>query len=76
MNKIINKCYIKVILDNVSGSVRPGELMAIMGASGAGKSTLMNVMTRRNIAGLNVSGRISLNGMSVSEDISKIRHKL
>jgi len=62
----------KVILDNVSGSVRPGELMAIMGASGAGKSTLMNVMTRRNIAGLNVSGRISLNGMSVSEDISKI----
>ena len=76
MNKIINKSYIKVILDNVSGSVRPGELMAIMGASGAGKSTLMNVMTRRNIAGLNVSGRISLNGMSVSEDISKIRHKL
>lgn len=61
-----------VILDNVTGSTKPGELMAIMGSSGAGKSTLMNVLTRRNIQGLKISGSVSVNGMPIKEDISKI----
>ena len=60
------------ILDNVTGSTKPGELMAIMGSSGAGKSTLMNVLTRRNVKGLKISGRVSVNGMEVKEDISKL----
>ena len=46
--------------------------MAIMGSSGAGKSTLMNVLTRRNIKGLNISGRVSVNGVEIKEDISKL----
>ena len=32
-----------VILDQVTGSTRPGELMAIMGSSGAGKSEVYNL---------------------------------
>ena len=46
--------------------------MAIMGSSGAGKSTFMNVLTRRNIKGLKITGRVAVNGVEVKEEISKI----
>merc|ERR1719259_445489 len=62
----------KQILKNVSGRVRQGSVMAIMGSSGAGKSTLMNILTRRNIQGLKIDGKITVNGVDVKEDISKL----
>ena len=62
----------KTILHNVSGSAKPGTLMAIMGSSGAGKSTLMNTLTRRNINGLTITGKVEVSGASLGEDISHI----
>ncbi|KAG7390461.1 hypothetical protein PHYBOEH_007031 [Phytophthora boehmeriae] len=48
----------KVILNNVSGSAKPGELLVIMGPSGAGKSSLLDCISGRNA---NVEGDILLN---------------
>jgi len=57
----------KTILHNVSGYVRPGQLLAIMGASGAGKSTLLNALTFRNLSGLTVvSGARYANGNQIT----------
>ena len=38
----------KNILTDVTGMVKPGSLMALMGASGAGKTTLLNILNFRN----------------------------
>ncbi|XP_067141644.1 protein white-like [Centruroides vittatus] len=50
------------ILNNMSGSVHSGMLLAVMGGSGAGKSTFLNCLADRNCKGLSVSGKITVNG--------------
>lgn len=37
----------KVLVDNVSGSVETGRVLALMGPSGAGKTTLLNALANR-----------------------------
>lgn len=57
----------KVLLDNVSGIVKPGEVIAIMGASGAGKTTLLNVLAGRISNEGKLSGTILVNGQERSK---------
>lgn len=52
----------KIILQNISGSVRSGNLMGIMGPSGAGKSSLLNVLAAVDNGQARNSGKILLNG--------------
>ncbi|EGN98732.1 hypothetical protein SERLA73DRAFT_168345 [Serpula lacrymans var. lacrymans S7.3] len=54
----------RTILDSISGSVRPGQVMAIMGASGAGKSTFLDILARKRKRGV-VSGTTLVNGREV-----------
>lgn len=37
----------RVLLDHMSGYVKPGTLTALMGSSGAGKTTLLDVLASR-----------------------------
>jgi ABC-type multidrug transport system ATPase subunit len=63
----------KTVLQGVSGSIKSGSLVAVMGPSGAGKTTLMNVMCGRAHYGT-VSGEMKLNGMS--DNIIRHRKKV
>ena len=54
----------KTILNDVSGTVMPGQFLAIIGASGAGKTTLLNFLSGREISkNLAKTGTIRLNGV-------------
>ncbi|WVQ83751.1 hypothetical protein IAT38_005895 [Cryptococcus sp. DSM 104549] len=57
----------KRVLSHVTGTVRPGELLAIMGASGAGKSTLLDILARKAKTG-QVGGEMYVNGRVVPSD--------
>ncbi|KAF5359246.1 hypothetical protein D9756_003527 [Leucocoprinus leucothites] len=57
----------RYILDNISGSIKSGQVMAIMGASGAGKSTFLDILARRNKRG-DVKGKMLVNGREVKDE--------
>ncbi|KAL0957046.1 hypothetical protein HGRIS_003145 [Hohenbuehelia grisea] len=57
------------LLDNISGYIKPGTLVALMGESGAGKTTLLNVLALR--ADLDsVQGDHLINGMPATGTFS------
>ena len=62
----------RALLEGVSGSAKPGQLLAIMGASGAGKSTFLDILARKNKKGT-VSGTTLVNGREVEDaDFKKV----
>ncbi|CAO1637298.1 unnamed protein product [Sympodiomycopsis kandeliae] len=60
----------KTVLQGITGTVKPGEIMAIVGASGAGKTTFLDLLARREKTGKS-TGTILINGRSVSDSTFK-----
>ncbi|CAH0003728.1 unnamed protein product, partial [Clonostachys byssicola] len=60
----------KVLLDNLSGSVHPNHLTALMGVSGAGKTTLLNTLAGRIDFG-KMSGQLSIDGSPLPKSFTR-----
>lgn len=59
----------KVVLDNVSFTIKRGEMLCIMGPSGSGKSTLLSALAGHLKP---ARGKIRLNGVSLYDHRSKL----
>lgn len=65
------KSETRVILDNVDGWVKPGQVTALMGASGAGKTTLLNALSERLTAGRITDGQRLVNGKPLDSSFQR-----
>ncbi|CAF4586381.1 unnamed protein product [Rotaria sp. Silwood2] len=59
----------QTLLDNISGQLHSGEIVALMGPSGCGKTTLLNILAGRNLDG--VSGNIWLNNQLYEKSMKR-----
>ena len=59
----------KTILKGITGSIGPGEILALMGPSGSGKTTLLRVVGGRLLD--NVKGKISYNDVPYSPALKR-----
>lgn len=58
------------LLNKITGYVKPGTMMALMGASGSGKTTLLNTLAQRQRIGV-VSGNMLVDGQSLPLDFQR-----
>eukprot|EP01135_Chromosphaera_perkinsii_P006059 Nk52_evm7s387 gene=Nk52_evmTU7s387 len=61
----------KYLLTDVTGTIKPGSMTALMGPSGAGKSTLLDVLAGRKNSGF-VTGELLYNGRERPADFRRI----
>lgn len=58
------------LLNQVSGYVKPGMMVALVGASGAGKTTLLNTLAQRQRTGV-IAGEMKVDGMPLGLEFQR-----
>lgn len=66
-------CDGKQILNDLSGSLKSGQLTAVLGPSGAGKSTLIDCLLGKKTNGLSGQTRVSFENRSIEKERRKRR---
>ncbi|KAL4457859.1 hypothetical protein ABPG75_012724 [Micractinium tetrahymenae] len=59
------------VLFDISGSVRPGEVMALMGPSGSGKTSLLSILGARAQKAMRVEGSCTFNGHPLTKPLKR-----
>ena len=70
INNVCKNYKTKKALDNISLTIKQGELFGLLGVNGAGKTTLIKIL-----CGLTkkTSGTITINNLNLDKDIDKIK---
>lgn len=59
------------VLFDVSGSVRPNEVLALMGPSGSGKTSLLSIMGARDQKQMKSEGTVTFNGQPLTKRLKR-----
>lgn len=73
INNLTKKYGSKTVLDNVSFTINPGEIVGFLGPNGAGKSTTMNIITGYIAS---TSGSVSIDGIDILDDPKAYKKKI
>lgn len=63
----------KMVIEDMSFQMKPGEIIGLVGENGAGKSTLLQLLATVMQP---TQGNIQLEGLSYRQDVKKIRQKI
>ncbi|KAG6952118.1 hypothetical protein JG687_00013211, partial [Phytophthora cactorum] len=66
-----SKCKEKIILNDISGSARPGQLLVVMGPSRAGKSCLLECISGPKDIRDGLEGTITVNGQPWTKQLKQ-----
>lgn len=73
IKNLVKKYGDKLALDNVSFTVKQGEILGLLGPNGAGKSTTMNILTGYLSA---TSGEVTVGGFDILDNPIEAKQKI